>query len=94
MKTENDGAGAKCQPVNPNDPPEKWPQWARSNDPHGEAKIRMGFHVEIKMHTKDAEKRIVSPEWLRNRIGEILDKRKLQEEIDYTLEVKRTYEQV
>jgi hypothetical protein len=58
------------------------------------AKVRMGFHVEIKLHTKDAEKRINSPEWLRNRIGEMSDNYAIDEEVDYTLEVKRTHEQV
>lgn len=54
-------------------------------------KIQMGFHIDIKMHTKDAEEIITSPEWLRFMVGEELDKRGLQEEVDYTLEVTRTH---
>ena len=60
---------------------------------NGPAQIRMGFHIEIQMHTEDAERIISSPEWVRFALGEVLDKRGLQEEIDYTLEVKRSYEQ-
>ncbi len=53
--------------------------------------ISTGFRVEIKMHTKDAEKAITSPEALRFLIGHMLDSWGIQEEIDYTLEVTRTY---
>ena len=50
------------------------------------------FMVKIKMHTDDAYMALDSPQLVRDAIGEALDKFKLQEEVDYTLEVSRVYE--
>lgn len=51
-----------------------------------------GFQINVKAHTPDALKAITSPEALRFMVGKMLDSWKLQEEIDYTLEVRRVYE--
>ena len=50
-----------------------------------------GFEVLIKIHTKQADKAFSSPEFVRFKIGKALDLRGIEEEIDYTLEVRRVY---
>lgn len=51
-----------------------------------------GFEVLVKIHTKDADQKLHSPELLRFLVGKVIDSRyRLEEEIDYTLEVKRVY---
>ena len=54
--------------------------------------ICSGFVVNVKCHTEDALNKITSPEALRFQIGYMMDSWGLQEEVDYTLEVSRTYE--
>lgn len=49
------------------------------------------FEVVIRMHSEDAPKVLSDPEEVRFMIGYAFDRRGLQEEIDYTLEVKRLY---
>jgi hypothetical protein len=53
-----------------------------------------GFEVLVKIHTKDADKFLDCPETLQWIVGHAIDHKKgssLQEEIDYTLEVRRVY---
>ena len=50
------------------------------------------FEVRVNMHTLDAVRVLDCAESLRQIIGISLDTRGLQEEIDYTLEIKRDYE--
>jgi len=50
------------------------------------------LEVRVNMHTLDAVRVLDCPESLREIIGISLDARGLQEEIDYTLEIKRDYE--
>lgn len=50
-----------------------------------------GFEVLVKIHTKEADRIFTSPEFVRFKIGKALDVRGLEEEIDYTLEVRRVY---
>ena len=57
------------------------------------------FQVTIRMHTNDAQKALSDPGTVRQIIGEGLDMLagddvRLEEEIDYTLEVHRVYRQV
>lgn len=77
---ENKMAGGQSIPA-PEPPPAEPP-----------TKVKMGFLVRIEMHTKDAETAIISPEALRFQIGNMMDSWGIQEEVDYTLEVSRTYE--
>jgi hypothetical protein len=49
------------------------------------------FEVRVNLHTQDAVRVMDYPENLREIIGLSLDARGLQEEIDYTLEVRRAY---
>ncbi len=51
----------------------------------------VGYEITLSMHTDDAQSVLTCPERLRNLIGQKLDSKGLQEEIDYTLEVERTY---
>jgi transcription termination factor NusB len=51
-----------------------------------------GFEVLVKIHTKEADQKLTDPELLRFLVGKVIDNRyKLEEEIDYTLEVRRVY---
>jgi hypothetical protein len=50
------------------------------------------FEVRVNMHTLDAVRVLDCPESLREIVGISLDARGLQEEIDYTLEIRRDYE--
>lgn len=50
-----------------------------------------GYTVIITFHTKDAALAFDTPEHVRFRIGEALDKTRAKEEVDYTLDVKRNY---
>jgi hypothetical protein len=50
-----------------------------------------GFEVQVKIHTKDGDSVISAPGWLRHVIGKAVDAFGVQEEIDYTLEVRRVY---
>ena len=50
-----------------------------------------GFEVLIKIHTKDGDKTISDPGFVRYIIGTKLDTFGIKEEIDYTLEVTRVY---
>jgi hypothetical protein len=51
-----------------------------------------GFEIFIQMHTADAFLALSDPGKVREIIGFIIDAREnLQEEIDYTLVVRRTY---
>lgn len=52
-----------------------------------------GFIVQIILHTPEAEAKLASPELIRMRIGLALDNLGIEEEIDYTLQVSRTYGQ-
>lgn len=54
--------------------------------------IRKGFSVSIRTHTVDAINKLDSPDLVRSILGTALDKVGLDEEVDYTLEVKRIYE--
>jgi hypothetical protein len=60
--------------------------------PEAKPEVRSGFTVVIHDHSLELSKKH-TPESLRFAIGEMLDKRGYQEEVDYTLEVNRTYEQ-
>lgn len=66
-----------------------WPEHGQKNreqiDPNH-------FEVRVNMHTLDAARVLDCPESLREIIGISLDARGLQEEIDYTLAIKRDYE--
>jgi hypothetical protein len=53
--------------------------------------VKQGFQIEIEMHTDDARQVLSSPEELRFALGVALDGRGVEEEIDYTLTVSRTY---
>ena len=55
--------------------------------------ICKGFSVTVHCHTKDALYKITSPEALRFAIGHMMDSWGIQEEVDYTLQVARIYEQ-
>lgn len=55
-------------------------------------RITTGFLIKITTHTKEAQEGIKSPEELRFVVGDMLDNLELDEEVDYTLEVRRTYE--
>ena len=51
------------------------------------------FEVTVKLWTKDGADAIHdNPEQLRFVLGEALDRLEIQEEIDYTLEVKRIHD--
>jgi hypothetical protein len=50
------------------------------------------FEIRINLHTMDAVRVVGCPESLREIVGTSLDACGLQEEIDYTLEVRRDYE--
>lgn len=54
--------------------------------------LKTGYRVDVMTHTNKAKAAITSPEALRFMIGHMLDSWKLQEEIDYTLEVSRIYD--
>jgi hypothetical protein len=49
---------------------------------------RPGFIVKITLHTEDARGRL-DPQSVRDIIGSALEKLRVEEEIDFTLEVKR-----
>jgi hypothetical protein len=49
------------------------------------------FSVAIKFHTKDADEKLNTPEQIRIYLGSALDELGIEEEIDYTLEVKRVH---
>jgi hypothetical protein len=52
-----------------------------------------GFDIQLRVFTEDAYKRVFPhPEKLRMLLGEALDKFMIEEEIDYTLEVKRVHD--
>jgi hypothetical protein len=53
--------------------------------------ICRGFSVDIECHTLDGLNKMSDPEYLRVKIGELLDGLELQEEVDYTLAVRRRY---
>jgi len=55
--------------------------------------IAKGFAVEIRLHTDAAREKLTSPDDVRSFLGEQIDRLKLQEEVDYTLDVRRIYEQ-
>ena len=50
------------------------------------------FEVRVNLHTPDAVRAVGFPECLREIVGSSLDTCGLQEEIDYTLEVRRDFE--
>lgn len=51
------------------------------------------FEVIVNLHTREAFAVMTDPGMVRMLIGEALDKNpRLQEEIDYTLEVRRIYQ--
>jgi hypothetical protein len=54
--------------------------------------IVKGFQIDITTHTPDAEQVLEHPEKLRFMVGTVLDEHGLQEEVDYTLQVARTYD--
>lgn len=54
--------------------------------------LSTGFSVKIIFHTNEAHDKIKSETFVREKIGAIFDTYGVQEEIDYTLEVRRLYE--
>jgi hypothetical protein len=50
------------------------------------------FEIRVNMHTPDVTRILDCPDSLRELVGAALDACGLQEEIDYTLEIQRTYE--
>lgn len=54
--------------------------------------LSTGFNVKIVFHSNEAHDKIKSETFVREKIGAILDTHGVQEEIDYTLEVRRLYE--
>lgn len=54
--------------------------------------LSTGFEVKINFHTDTAHDKIKSETFVREKIGAIFDTHGVQEEIDYTLEVRRLYE--
>jgi hypothetical protein len=57
------------------------------------ADVRKGFSVEIIIHNEGAYHVLTDPERVKFVIGEALDgTRVIQEGVDFSLEVKRTYE--
>lgn len=49
------------------------------------------FQVIVAMHTTDAFMKLDCPDVIRMALGQALDALGLQEEIDFTLDVKRKY---
>lgn len=65
--------------------------WAHGNC-HPLNSLSTGFNVKITFHTNEAHDKIKSEAFVREKIGAIFDTHGVQEEIDYTLEVRRLYE--
>ena len=53
--------------------------------------ICTGFEIKVNTHTTDALERLQSPEFVRMLLGEKFDRLGINEEVDYTLEVRRCY---
>jgi hypothetical protein len=50
---------------------------------------KAAFEIVLNIHTEDGEKRLDSPQSVRDLIASSIDGDGIEEEIDYTLEVKR-----
>lgn len=55
--------------------------------------ICKGFMVEVRIYTDDGRQVLSDPEKMRYLVGTKFDAHGLSEEVDYTLEVRRIYEQ-